>query len=66
MTNADNWYQRSSLWDVPNDPVAGASTQTKEPPFYLSVKWPNDENAIFSLTSSYVPFKRPTWPRTWP
>ena len=24
MTNPDNWYQRSSLWDVPNDPVAGA------------------------------------------
>jgi uncharacterized membrane protein (UPF0182 family) len=46
------------LWDVPTDPVAGASTQTKEPPFYLSVKWPGDDNAIFSLTSSYVPFKR--------
>jgi uncharacterized membrane protein (UPF0182 family) len=58
MTNPDNWYQRSSLWDVPNDPVAGASAQTKEPPFYLSVKWPGDDGAIFSLTSSYVPFKR--------
>jgi uncharacterized protein len=58
MTNPDNWYQRSSLWDVPNDPVAGASTQTKEPPFYLSVKWPGDDNPIFSLTSAYVPFKR--------
>ena len=33
MTNPDNWYQRSSLWDVPNDPVAGASARTKEPPF---------------------------------
>jgi uncharacterized protein len=58
MTNPDNWYQRSSLWDVPNDPVAGASSQTKESPFYLSVKWPGDENPIFSLTSSYVPDKR--------
>jgi uncharacterized membrane protein (UPF0182 family) len=36
MTNPDNWYQRSSLWDVPNDPVAGASAQTKEPPFSLA------------------------------
>jgi uncharacterized protein len=33
MTNLDNWHQRSSLWDVPNDPVAGASAQNKEPPF---------------------------------
>jgi uncharacterized protein len=58
MTNPDSWYQQTSLWDVPNDPVSGASTQSKEPPFYLSVKWPGDDNAIFSLTSSYVPFKR--------
>jgi uncharacterized membrane protein (UPF0182 family) len=58
MTNPDNWYQRSSLWDVPNDPVAGASALTKEPPFYLSVKWPGDDNPIFSLTSAYVPDKR--------
>jgi uncharacterized membrane protein (UPF0182 family) len=58
MIDPDNWYQRSSLWDVPNDPVAGASGQTEEPPFYLSVKWPGDENPIFSLTSSYVPDKR--------
>jgi uncharacterized membrane protein (UPF0182 family) len=58
MTNPDSWYQQTSLWDVPNDPVAGASAQTKEPPFYLSVKWPGDDNPIFSLTSAYVPFKR--------
>ncbi len=58
MTNPDNWYQKSSLWDVPTDPVSGAASQTKESPFYLSVKWPGDENPIFSLTSSYVPDKR--------
>ena len=55
MTDPSNWYQQSSLWDVPNDPVRGAATQTKETPYYLSVKWPGDDKAIFSLTSSYVP-----------
>ncbi len=57
MTDPSNWYQNSSLWDVPNNPVGGA-TQSKESPFYLSVKWPDDPSAIFSLTSSYVPSGR--------
>ena len=58
MTNPDNWYQRSSLWDVPNDPVAGASSQYQANAVDLLVKWPGDDNPIFSLTSAYVPFKR--------
>ena len=48
------WYSNSNLWEVPNDPVQ-ASSQVKEPPFYLSVKWPGDTGPIFSLTTSYVP-----------
>ena len=54
MTDPSNWYQNSSLWDVPNNPV-GTATQSKESPAYLSVKWPTDNGAIFSLTSAYVP-----------
>ncbi|MCW2811437.1 MAG: hypothetical protein JWP61_1895 [Friedmanniella sp.] len=55
MTNPDNWYQQSSLWEIPKDPVTGATTNSLESPFYLSVKWPTDPGPIFSLTSSYVP-----------
>ncbi len=55
MTEPANWYQNSSLWDVPNNPVGGTAQATKESPFYLSVKWPGDDGPIFSLTSSYVP-----------
>ena len=47
-------YSNSNLWEVPNDPVQ-ASSQVKEQPFYLSVKWPGDQGPIFSLTTSYVP-----------
>ena len=54
MTDPDNWYQQSALWEVPNDPVK-TSGAAKESPFYLSVKWPQDDKAIFSLTSAYVP-----------
>lgn len=53
-TDPDSWYQQSALWEVPNDPVK-ASSAAKESPFYLSVKWPQDDSATFSLTSAYVP-----------
>ncbi|MET0694902.1 MAG: UPF0182 family protein [Propionibacteriaceae bacterium] len=55
MTDPGNWYQQSGLWEIPNDPVIGANSQAKETPYYLSVKWPGDDRAIFSLTTVYVP-----------
>ncbi len=55
MTDPGAWYQQSALWEVPKDPVASASSNAKESPYYLSVKWPSDPSAIFSLTSVYVP-----------
>jgi uncharacterized membrane protein (UPF0182 family) len=55
QTDPDNWYQQSSLWEIPKDPVTGATTNSLESPFYLSVKWPGDDGPIFSLTTSYVP-----------
>jgi uncharacterized membrane protein (UPF0182 family) len=55
VTDPGAWYQQSSLWEVPNDPVIGANSAAKETPYFLSVKWPGDDRAIFSLTSVYVP-----------
>jgi hypothetical protein len=55
VTDPGAWYQQSGLWEVPNDPVTGANGAAKETPYYLSVKWPGDPDAIFSLTSVYVP-----------
>jgi uncharacterized protein len=54
VTDPGTWYSNSNLWEVPNDPVQ-ASSQVKEQPFYLSVKWPGDEAPSFSLTTSFVP-----------
>jgi uncharacterized membrane protein (UPF0182 family) len=54
QTDPGTWYRQSSLWQVPTDPV-NAAANSKEQPFYLSVKWPGDPNAIFSLTTAYVP-----------
>ena len=55
-TDPYTWYQRSDLWQVPDDPTkAGDRT---EPPYYLSIRWPGDSSAVFSLTASFVPSAR--------
>jgi uncharacterized protein len=55
MTDPYNWYLQSGLWEIPNDPVAGAGSTVKEQPYYLSIKWPGDSGADFSLTTAFVP-----------
>lgn len=68
MTDARAWYNQSDLWQVPADPTKSAtstgstttttaSTQSgpAEPPYYLSIKWPTDKNAVFSQTAVFVP-----------
>jgi uncharacterized membrane protein (UPF0182 family) len=54
MTNPNTWYAQSDLWTVPNDPVK-ASAEAKEPPYYLSIKWPGDKAPVFSQTTVFVP-----------
>lgn len=55
-TDASTWYQKSDLWEVPNDPVK--KDGRKEAPNYLSIKWPGDSEAIFSQTAVFVPKDR--------
>lgn len=55
MTNPDAWYQQSDLWNVPMDPRFDS---TKEPAYYLSIKWPGDEAPVFSQTAVFVPNER--------
>ncbi|MFT4215675.1 MAG: UPF0182 family protein [Micropruina sp.] len=57
MTDPKTWYAQSDLWQVPNDPVK-ASADAKEPPYYLSIKWPKDESPVFSQTTVFVPKNR--------
>lgn len=55
VTDPGAWYQQSNLWAVPDNPVIGSNPNAKETPYFLSVKWPGDPGATFSLTSVYVP-----------
>ncbi|TCC39392.1 UPF0182 family protein [Kribbella sindirgiensis] len=60
VQDAGTWYQNSDLWRVPDDPTAVSSggdsaTHISQPPFYLSLRMPDQSEPKFSLTSVYVP-----------
>ncbi|MDR2931277.1 MAG: UPF0182 family protein [Propionibacteriaceae bacterium] len=67
MTDPGPWYQQSDLWKIPSYPVE-QRTQSKEPTYYLSIKWPDaqvggetvsgDATPLFSQTSVYTPNNR--------
>ena len=58
-TNASTWYHQTDIWQVPNDPVHGAGADPKkEPPYFLTIRWPGDQSAHFANTTVFVPKDR--------
>lgn len=53
VTEPMAWFQQNDLWVIPNDPVA--QNNQKENPYLLSIKWPGDDQALFSQTTVFVP-----------
>ena len=51
------WYNATDVWEVPVDPVQG-NEREKEPSYYLSIKWPGDDQPVFSQTGVFVPRNR--------
>ncbi len=61
VTDTDAFYNNSEAWSVPADPGAGSDSTTtastpRQPPFYLTLQMPNQEEAAFSLTTPYIPY----------
>ncbi|MGH3380321.1 MAG: UPF0182 family protein [Actinoallomurus sp.] len=52
VENPQAFYGGQDFWKIPNDPTGGGNV---EPPYYLSVKMPDQNAAGFSLTSTFVP-----------
>ncbi|WP_214412747.1 UPF0182 family membrane protein [Sphaerisporangium fuscum] len=55
VTDANAFYGAQDFWKVPEDP---ASTKTKQPPYYVTLKMPGDQQPRFSLTTTLVPTSR--------
>ncbi|MEC5178987.1 uncharacterized membrane protein (UPF0182 family) [Arthrobacter sp. CG_A4] len=53
VTQADSFYKNDDAWSVPNDPTV--KENVKQPPFYMSLKMPDQDKPAFQLTSSFIP-----------
>ncbi|MDE3721066.1 UPF0182 family protein [Nocardiopsis sp. N85] len=53
VTNAAAYYGGQDFWAVPNDPTG--ATDRPESPYRQTIHYPGDEEASFSLTTTYVP-----------
>jgi uncharacterized membrane protein (UPF0182 family) len=52
VTDAASFYSGGNFWNIPDDPTRGGESQ---PPFYLTLQMPDQDEATFSLTSSFIP-----------
>jgi uncharacterized membrane protein (UPF0182 family) len=59
VTNVNRFYENSDAWSVPTDPTLGEGSTVKQPPYYLSLRMPNQDEASFSLTTPFIPFAVP-------
>jgi len=55
VTEAGAFYSQQDAWMTPNDPVEGTGLGTLQPPYYLTMQAPGDEESKFSLYSTFIP-----------
>ena len=58
VTDPHAFYGQQDFWLVPADPTQG-DPQPDQPPYYLTLKMPDQDKATFSLTTTFVPRQRP-------
>ncbi|UQA97783.1 UPF0182 family membrane protein [Streptomyces halobius] len=56
VTDPGTFYTGSERWQIPKDPTNKSGNAV--PPYYLSMKMPDDEAQTFSLTTTFTPNKR--------
>src|SRR5690606_6891470 len=63
VTDADDFFTQQDFWQVPPDPTVPAPTnpdgsagqQAPQPPMYLTMQMPDEEQPRFTLSSSFIP-----------
>jgi len=55
VTEAGAFYSQQDAWMTPNDPVQGTGLGTLQPPYYLTMQTPGEDESAFSLYSTFIP-----------
>lgn len=56
VTDAASFYSGGDFWNVPNEPTEGdTANPQQQPPYYLTLQMPEQENAEFSLSTAFIP-----------
>ena len=58
VTDPATFYNGTDFWIVPFDPTQ--AIQQFQPPYYLTLQMPGQEQPAFSLTTTFAPQRRPT------
>ncbi|GAA1851885.1 UPF0182 family protein [Myceligenerans crystallogenes] len=55
VTDASDFFSGNDFWTNPEDPAAEATVKPLQPPYYLTLQMPGQEEPSFSLTSTFIP-----------
>ena len=55
VKDAASFYGGQDFWRVPSDPSTFGGNAGVQPPYYLTLKLPNQKDSAFSLTTPFVP-----------
>ncbi|MFE6969378.1 UPF0182 family protein [Isoptericola sp. NPDC057653] len=56
VNDAGQFFSGQDFWANPEDPVANKNAPAaKQPPYYMSLQMPGQEESAFSLTSTFIP-----------
>lgn len=53
VKSANAFFTKENFWSLPSDPTSKSTAL--QPPYYLTLKMPSQQQASFSLTTSYIP-----------
>ena len=54
VTDADQFFAGSDRWRTPADPAQTGTARVPQPPYYLTLRMPDQEESAFSLTTSFI------------
>ncbi|WP_275004842.1 UPF0182 family protein [Promicromonospora iranensis] len=55
VTDSAEFFSGQDFWNNPTDPTSDAATAPLQPPYYLTLQMPGQEESAFSLTSTFIP-----------